>query len=284
MKVISHRTNGTDEAIMRIGLIAGSGKFPIIFSQTAKKHGFEVYAIAYRKETDPALQDYVDGIEWINLGQIKRMVSFFKLNQVTEAVMLGAVCKTKLFSDLRPDTKALALIARVKHTHDDGFLRAFAGLMEKEGITIRASTFLVPDLLAPEGCWTKRKPSKNEWDAIELGWEMAKEIGRLDIGQCVVVGSGSVLAVEAVDGTDATIRRGGKLGNGESVVVKVCKPNQDTRFDIPAIGARTIQTMYEAGVGVLAIEAGKAVVFDRDEMVELANRLRISIVALNREN
>jgi DUF1009 family protein len=284
MSVIPRRDVGKDEAIMRIGLIAGSGQFPIIFSKTAKRQGFEVYAIAYRKETDPSLPEYVDGIEWVNLGQIKRMVSFFKANQVTEAVMLGAVCKTRLFSDVRPDTKALALIARVKHTHDDGLLRAFAALMEKEGITIRASTFLVPDLLAPEGCWTRRKPNKNEWDAIEFGWKMAKEIGRLDIGQCVVVGSGSVLAVEAVDGTDSTIRRGGQLGNGESVVVKVCKPNQDTRFDIPAIGAQTIQTMHEAGVGVLAIEAGKAVVFDREEMVSLANQLRICIIALNREN
>jgi len=188
-----------------------------------------------------------------------------------------------VFSDVRPDTKALSLLAKIRHTHDDGFLRAFAQFLEKEGITIRESTFLLPDLLAPEGCWTKRKPTRSEREAIDLGWNMAKEIGRLDIGQCVVVGSRSVLAVEAVDGTDATIRRGGKLGNGETVIVKVCKPNQDTRFDIPAVGAQTIKTMYDSGVGVLAVEAGKAVVFDREEMVALANKLRISIVAMNKK-
>lgn len=269
--------------IMRIGLIAGSGQFPIIFSKTARRHGLEVYAVAHLKETDPDLQEYVQAIEWIHLGQFRRLISFFKQHDVTETVMLGAICKTRVFMEVRPDTKALALLARMKHTHDDSFLRAFAEMLEKDGITVRASTFLLPELLAPEGCWTKRKPSKNEWQAIELGWEMAKEIGRLDIGQCVVVGNGSVLAVEAVDGTDATIRRGGQLGNGESVVVKVCKPNQDTRFDIPAIGTQTIETMHEAGVGVLAIEAGRAVVFDRQDMVDLADKLRISIIALHRE-
>jgi hypothetical protein len=140
----------------------------------------------------------------------------------------------------------------------------------------------LPNILAQEGCWTKRKPSRTEKADIELGWKLAKEIGRLDIGQCVVVGGGSVLAVEAIDGTDATIMRGGRLGEGTAVVVKVCKPNQDIRFDIPAVGVQTIKTMHEAGAKILVVEARKAVVFDKVEMIDLANKFGISIVALEK--
>jgi len=268
---------------MQIGLIAGSGQFPIIFSKAAKSKGFAICAVAYLNETDERLKEYVDEIKWIHLGQIKRLLTFFKKNNITEAVMMGAIRKTKMFSDIKPDVKALSLLAGMRHTHDDRVLRAFADLLEKEGIHIRASTMLLPDLLAKKGGWTKRKPSRSEKKDIDLGWNFAKEIGRLDIGQCLVIGGGSVLAVEAIDGTDATINRGGKLGNGTAVVVKVCKPNQDRRFDIPAVGAKTIQTMHEAGAKVLAVEAGETVVFDREEMISLANKFGISIVALKKE-
>lgn len=265
--------------LKRIGLIAGSGQFPIIFSKAAKSRGFSVYSVAYLNETDPQLEDDVDAIEWIHLGQVKRLIKFFHKNNIKEAVMMGAITKTKMFSNVKPDTKAISLIAGLRHTHDDGLLRAFARLLEKEGVQIRSSTFLLPDLLAPKGCWTKRKPTRSEKTDIEIGWKVAKEIGRLDIGQCVVICGGSILAVEAIDGTDATIKRGGKLAQGEVVVVKVCKPNQDIRFDIPAVGIQTITVMQEAGARVLVIEAGKAVVFDKQEMIALADRFGISIVA-----
>ena len=265
--------------LKRIGLIAGSGQFPIIFSKAAKSRGFSVYSVAYLNETDPQLEDDVDAIEWIHLGQVKRLIKFFHKNNIKEAVMMGAITKTKMFSNVKPDTKAISLIAGLRHTHDDGLLRAFARLLEKEGIQIRPSTFLLPDLLAPKGCWTKRKPTRSEKTDIEIGWKVAKEIGRLDIGQCVVICGGSILAVEAIDGTDATIKRGGKLAQGEVVVVKVCKPNQDIRFDIPAVGIQTITVMQEAGARVLVIEADKAVVFDKQEMIALADRFGISIVA-----
>ena len=196
--------------------------------------------------------------------------------------MMGAIKKTRLFSDLRPDTKAISIIAGMKHTHDDGLLRAFAGVLEKEGIKIQESTFLIPDLLAQEGCLTRRKPSRTEKSDIDLGWNLSKEIGRLDIGQCLVVECGSVLAVEAIDGTDATIKRGGKLGAGEAVVIKTCKPNQDKRFDIPAVGVQTVETMYKAGAKALAIEAGKAIVFDKEDMIALADKYGISIIAMNK--
>lgn len=267
---------------MRIGLIAGGGQFPIIFSKAAKSKGFAIYAVAYNNETDPGLKNHVDTIEWIHLGQINRIIKFFKKNAVSQAVMMGAITKTRMFSDVRPDAKAISLIASMRHTHDDGLLRVFARVLEKEGIKIEASTFLLPDLLAQKGCWTKRKPTRSEKNDIELGWRVAKEIGRLDIGQCVVVGGGSVLAVEAIDGTDATIMRGGRLGKGTAVVVKVCKPDQDIRFDIPAIGVQTIKTMYEAEAEVLVVEAGKAVVFDREEMIHMADEYGIAVIAMEK--
>jgi len=267
---------------MRIGLIAGNGQFPIIFCKKAKEAGVEVYAAAYRQEADPEIEAYVNKIEWLHVGQVNRLIKYFKKNRIDQAVLIGGIKKTKIFKNLKPDIKAISLIASLRHTHDDGILRAFAGLLEKNGIVVRPSTFLLPDLLAPEGCWTKRKPSRGEMSEIELGWKVAKEIGRLDIGQCVVVGGGSILAVEAVDGTDATIKRGAELGSSNAVVVKVCKPIQDERFDVPAIGVDTIQTMAKAGAPVLAIEAGKAIVFDREEMIRLANQHGIAIIALDK--
>jgi DUF1009 family protein len=266
---------------MRLGLIAGNGQFPILFSKAAKARGFRVFAIAHKHETDPHLNDYADTVEWIYIGQLKRIIKFFKKNNVSQAALVGGITKTRMFFDVRPDAKAISLIAGMRHTQDDGVLREFVRILEEEGIQIKSSTFLVPELLAPPGCWTKRKPSQSEKKDLDFGWKLAKEIGRLDIGQCVVVGGGSVLAVEAIDGTDATIKRGGKLGKGSAVVVKVCKPHQDTRFDIPAVGTRTISTMHEADAKVLGIEAGKAVVFDRKEMIDLANEFGIVIVSID---
>jgi DUF1009 family protein len=269
---------------MRIGLIAGGGQFPLIFSKKAKQKGFSVFSVAYISEADTLLQEHVDVIEWIHLGQVSRLIRFFKKHDVKDVVMIGSVKKTRMFKDIRPDIKAISVITRLKNSHDDNLLRVFSDLLAKEGIKIRSSTFLLPELIASEGCWTHRKPSRVEQRDIDIGWTVAKEIGRLDIGQCVVVGGGSVLAVEAIDGTDATIRRGGTLGNGEAVVVKVCKPNQDQRFDMPATGAQTIRIMAEVKARVLAIEAGKAVVFDREQMVDLADRSNIAIVALTQKD
>jgi hypothetical protein len=265
----------------RVGLIAGGGQFPLLFSKTARRRGLSLFTVAHRKESDPALADYADAIEWVHLGQVGRMLKFFKRHRVADAVMMGTIQKTRMFSDVRPDTRAIALFAAMAdNTHDDRVLSAFAALLEKEGIRVRPSTFLLPEMLAPAGCWTRRRPGKGEMNDVRFGWAVAKEIGRLDIGQCVVVAGGSVTAVEAIDGTDATILRGGRLAKGTAVAVKVCKPTQDMRFDVPAVGAQTIRSMQEAGVRALAVEAGKAVVFDRREMIELANRFKIAVVAL----
>lgn len=264
----------------KIGLIAGGGQFPLIFAHKARANGYQVVAAAYRNEADAGLEAVVDAQEWFHLGQVKRLLRFFHRHGVAQTVMLGTIKKTRLFTDVKPDIKALSMVASMRHTHDDGILRAFAGLLEKEGVHVRASTFLLPELLAPAGIWTRRKPSRAERKDMALGWQIAKEIGRLDIGQCIVVGGGSVLAVEAIDGTDATITRGGDLARGEAVVVKVCKPNQDTRFDIPAIGVTTIETMQAAGARALAVEAGKAVAFDREEMIQAADKHGMAVVAL----
>jgi DUF1009 family protein len=265
----------------KIGIIAGSGQFPILFSKAARERGWQVYAAAYQHEADPALEEYTESLEWLYLGQLNRLIKFFHRHGVSQAVMMGAVRKTRMFTNVRPDVRALALFAKMRHTHDDALLREFADLLEKEGIRIKPSTMLLPELLAPAGVWTRRKPSKSEKHDIDVGWRIAKEIGGLDIGQCVVVKSGSILAVEAIDGTDATILRGGHLGNGDTVVVKVCKPNQDLRFDVPAVGLQTIETMHAAGARTLAIEAGKAVVFDRQTMIEQADAYKMAVVALD---
>jgi DUF1009 family protein len=266
-----------------IGLIAGGGQFPLIFARRAAARGYRVIAAAYHGETEARLADVVDSLEWFHLGQLGRLIRYFKAHGVTEAVMMGKVAKTRLFTDVRPDVKAIAILARMRHTHDDGLLRAFAAALEAEGIQVQAATFLLPEMLAPVGCWTRRRPGRSEMADLRLGWGLAREIGRLDIGQCIVIGGGTVLAVEAIDGTDATLRRGGALGKGQAVAVKVCKPGQDQRFDMPAVGLETVACMQAAGICALAVEAGRAVVFDRPEMVDLADRHRIAIVGMQDE-
>ena len=262
----------------RIGLIAGSGQFPILFCKAAVDKGFRVHTAAYINEADSVLTQMSETIQWLHLGQVKRLIKFFKKNHIRRAVMLGAIKKTRIFTDVKPDMKAISIIAGMRHTDDDAIMRAFADSLEKEGITIEPSTFLLPDLLAQNGIVTKRKPTRAEKKDVALGFKIAREIGRLGIGQSVVVGGGTVLAVEAIEGTDATILRGGQLGEGEAVLVKVCKPNQDFRFDVPSVGTATIETMITANVRVLAIEAGKTIIFDKPEMIRLADDNQISIL------
>lgn len=252
----------------------------MLFAQAAKAAGHGVYAVAYTGQADPAIEAAADAVVWLNVGQVERLLDFFSRHRVTDTVIMGWVRKTVMFSDIQPDATALAFIAGLTETHDDVLLRGFAALLEKNGLYVRSSTFLLPHILAVEGCWTKKKPAAGQWADIALGWRIAKEIGRLDVGQCVVVQKGSVLAVEAIEGTDAAIARGGSLGGGDAVVVKVCKPGQDLRFDIPAVGVETVKAMASAKATVLVVEAGRAVVFDKAEMVSLADAGDICIVAL----
>ncbi len=264
---------------LRIGLIAGSGQFPILFAQAAKLQGVRVVAVGFEGETDPALAGYVDEFHMLRLGQLSRLIEAFQKAGVSRAAMAGGINKTRLYTRLRPDWRAIKLVHRLRKRNDDFLLRAIADELETEGIRIEQSTLFLPSLLVPEGVLTRRKPNHQEMLDIEYGWRMAKSFGKLDIGQCIVVKDKSVLAVEGMDGTDATITRGGGLCGKGAIVVKVCKPIQDDRFDIPAVGLATIETMRKVNASVLVFEAGKSLVFDRDKMIDAANAARISIIA-----
>ena len=204
----------------RIGLIAGNGRFPIIFSDNARKMGIQVFAVAHVGETDPELERHVDRIHWIKIGQLNKLIRAFKEDGVRRVVMLGGIKKTHVFTTVRPDFRALALAARLALWKDDDILREIAAELEREGITICDSTFGLEGILVEEGPLTSRQPSKKEWDDIRYGWDVAHEIGRLDIGQCVVIKDRVVVAVEAVEGTDGAIKRGGDLAQEGAVVVE----------------------------------------------------------------
>jgi DUF1009 family protein/predicted dehydrogenase len=263
----------------KIGLIAGGGQFPILFARAARRQGVSVVAVLLRGEADKRLEAEVDGYTWVSLGKLGQMIETFQKAQVSEAAMAGTVAKTKLYSRIRPDWKAVKLLARMLHKKDDALLRGVAAEMEAHGIRIRPSTIFLPDLLAPPGILTRRKPSMKERQDIQFGWNLGKRMGKLDIGQCILVKDQAVLAVEAIEGTDETIRRGGRLGRGKAVVVKVSKPAQDLRFDVPAVGLQTIETMMEVGASVLVVEAGKTLMFDREIMIEAADKARIAILS-----
>jgi UDP-2,3-diacylglucosamine hydrolase len=263
-----------------IGLIAGSGRFPIIFAENVKRLGYTVSAVAHIGETAPELAQYVDRIHWIKIGQFNKLIEALKEDGVRQAVMLGGISKTHVFTTVRPDLRALALFSRLKHWKDDGILREFAAELEREGIQIRESTFGLTGVLMEEGVQTSRQPSEREWEDIRYGWDVAREIGLLDIGQCVVVKDRVVVAVEAVEGTDEAIRRGGTLAKEGAVVVKRCKPQQDLRFDLPAAGPQTIAAMQSVKASVLVLEVGRSVLLDRAEMLAQAERAGIAVVGL----
>lgn len=271
--------DSVSEEYDKVGLIAGSGKFPILIAETAAKKGLKIIAVAHKGETDPELEKKVDSITWIGLGQFGRLLEAFKGRAVSKVLMAGGITKTNMFRNLKLDLKGMAIAGKLLIFHDDDILRAVARELEKEGITVVSSATYLPELLAPEGCFTKKSPSKEELIDIEFGWSMAKELGRLDIGHCVVVKRKTVLALEAIEGTDKTILRGGELAHKGAVVIKVCKPDQDLRFDLPAIGLNTIKTMAKVRASALAIESGKTLVFDKDAMINFANEQGISIVS-----
>ncbi len=265
--------------IKTLGLIAGNGRFPLLFADAARQAGYRVTAVAHRGETPEALQDRVDELHWIKVGQIGHLIEHFKAAGVETVVMAGGIKKTRMFTEYRPDLRALKVLAKVRHFKDDVLLRALADELESEGIAVRDATQYLPSLIAEAGTLTTR-PSAEQWEDIRFGAAMVKAIGRLEIGQCVVVKNRTVLAVEAIEGTDEAIRRGGRLAHGGAVVVKMAKPQQDLRFDIPAVGPTTIASMQEVGAAVLAVEAGKTLMLDKAEMLEAARKAKIAIVGI----
>ncbi len=261
----------------KIGLIAGKGKFPLLFAQAAKRQGLEVVVVAHRGETDPALEPLSHQCQWISVGQLGKLIRAFKQAGVTQAVMAGGVSRGRLFREFRPDFRALNLVRRVGAGHDDRLLRGLATELENEGITIVSPLLYLEDMLAQPGRLSRRQPTSQELQDIDYGFTIAKELGRLDLGQCVVVRRKVVTALEAIEGTDDTIRRGVRLAGPGAVVVKVGKPGQDLRFDLPAVGQGTIEAMREVEASVLAVEAGKTLIFDRDDMLALADKASIAV-------
>ncbi|PIE64334.1 MAG: hypothetical protein CSA26_08805 [Desulfobacterales bacterium] len=264
----------------RIGIIAGGGQFPLLFIEAAHKAGREVYVIAHRNETDETVVERADKYCWVKLGQLGKIIRFFRENRVSETVFLGPITKTRIFRDILPDLKGLALWNKIDIKQDDASLRAVAAALEEEGVMVRESTLYLSHLLFPKGVLTRKKPDKGQRRDIEFGWKNARAIGRLDIGQCVVVRDCSVMAVEAIDGTDATILRGGELAKEKCVVVKLRKPNQDFRFDLPATGIGTIRSIRKVGGSVLAVEAGQSLLFDREQMIAEADTAGIVVVGV----
>jgi hypothetical protein len=267
----------------RIGLIAGSGRFPVLFAETAARHHVEVVAVAHRGQTAPELERAVHAITWIQAGELEAMIGALKAAGVRRAVLVGGIAKARLFHDLRPDARAMAVIARVGALRDDLLLRGLADELESEGIQVVASTLYLSEIVPGPGVLTTRAPTPQEWNDIRFGFKAAKVIGRFDIGQSVVVRGGAVMAVEGIEGTDATIRRAGELVNGEIVVVKACKPTQDLRFDLPAVGPETVRAIAAVRGRALAIEAGHTITLDRAEMLQLADAAGITVVAVDPE-
>jgi len=264
-----------------IGLIAGGGRFPLLFAESARRAGHRVIAVAHRNETDPALEPLVDAITWVKLGQIGHLLAALQEGGATESVMLGAITKRRFFADAMLDATGLKMLARIAIRSDDNLLRAMARFLDEEGIPITDPTPFLQDRLAPEGVLGKHRPTDEELADARYGLELARGIGRLDLGQTVVVKDRVALAVEALEGTDACIRRGGELAaSGAFVVVKAVKPHQDRRFDLPAVGPDTIDALAAAKGRVLAVEAGATLVMDLDRMIEKADRAKIVLLGV----
>ena len=263
-----------------IGLIAGGGQFPLLFAEAARARGRRVVAVAHVNETLPELEQQADVTCWVKLGQLGRIIKYFRQEGVGETVFAGTITKTRIFHDVLPDFKGLTLWNKIDIRLDDAILRAVAQTLEEEGIRVIASTCYLDHLFFPQGLLSRKKPSTAQMEDIRFGWSIARAVGRLDIGQCVVVRGRSVLAVEAIEGTDAAIRRGGELAGSGAVVVKLKKPDQDFRFDLPATGEKTIATLAAVKGAVLAVEAGQSLLFDRTAMVRAADRAGIVVIGL----
>lgn len=268
---------------MRYGLIAGNGRFPFMVIEGARRAGVELSVAAIREETDPGIEraaERVGGsVQWIGVGQLGRMIRFFKRDGVGRAIMAGQVRHVQMFSGAIPDVRMLKVLVSLPRRNTDALIGAVADELAREGIELVDSTYFLQDDLAREGTLTKRAPDSRERGDIEYGLEVAREIARLDLGQTIVVRARACVAVEAMEGTDATIRRAGSLARGKLTVVKVAKPSQDMRFDVPCVGVPTIEALIEAGATCLCLTAGKTLMFDRGEMIALADSHRISVVA-----
>ena len=261
-----------------LGIIAGNGVYPQLVAAAARKAGVKkIVAAGFTDETDPLLRQYVDVLEWMRVGQLGRLLKFFRAQHIHHAIMAGQIAPKNLF-DLRPDMKAMMLLAKLKQRNAESIFAAIANELATLEVDLLPATAFLEDSLAHCGLIAGPKLSLREQEDVELGWKVAKEIARLDIGQTVIVKNGTIVAVEGLEGTNEAIRRAGVLARDGTVMVKVAKPNQDMRFDVPVVGAETIRVATDAGLRVIALEAGKTLFLQRDEIADLASAASISIV------
>jgi DUF1009 family protein len=267
-----------------LGIIAGNGVYPILLAKNARRAGVSRLAVAaFENETRPEMAELADDIEWMRVGQLGRMLGFFRKLEIRHAVMAGQIAPKNLF-DLRPDMKALLILGTLKARNAETIFGAIADELAKSGVTLLPATTFMEDHLAPPGLICGPRVGRREMADIEYGFRIAKEVSRLNIGQTVVVKSGTVLAVEALEGTNNAILRAGELGRKEAVMVKVSKPGQDLRFDVPVVGMQTLETAHEARLRVIAVEAGQSLILEAEPVAELAAKHRISLFGVRQES
>jgi len=265
---------------MKFGLIAGNGRFPFMVVQGARKSGAQLVVAAIREETDPEIESLADTVKWVGIGQLGRMIRFFKDEGVDKAIMAGQVKHVQIFSRAVPDARMLKVLLKLPRRNTDSLIGAIANELQTEGIELVDSTYFLQDSLPHVGVLTRRQPDKHEREDIDYGLELARGIAHFDLGQTIVIRSKACVAIEAMEGTDETVRRAGRLVKRGLTVVKLAKPNQDMRFDVPVVGVPTLDAMIDAGATCLCITAGKTLMFERDEMIRMANEKKIAIVAV----
>jgi hypothetical protein len=274
----------------RLGLIAGNGKFPFLVLDAARARGYEVVVAAIREEADPAIgKRGAVAVHWLSLGQLSKLIETFKAEGVSEAIMAGQVKHKQIFSSIQPDWKLARLLLSLATRNTDSLIGAVAKVLAEEGIHLQSSTALLEPMLAPPGVLTRREPSDREQTNITYGRAVARHVARFDIGQTVVIAEAACVAIEAMEGTDDAILRAGTLmqslhGDASTLsraltVIKVAKPNQDMRFDVPVVGVHTIETMVRAGASCLALDANKCLMLDREKVIAAADEAEIAIVA-----
>lgn len=268
-----------EEGNSKIGLIAGEGPFPLILAEELKARNFQIVALTFSKSQAKSLQPLVDRIYQIYIGQLEKLIEIFKKEKVVDLIFLGKIEKTLALRFSFPDKRALLLWKRATNREDNTLLKILVEELESEGFRVRGPAEFLERFLVEEKVYTKREPTPSEWEDIAYGLRIGRAIGELDIGQCVVVKDKMTVAVEALEGTDATILRGGKLRT-QAVVVKIAKPNQDMRLDLPVVGLQTVETMIKAKAKVLALEVGKTFFLQREEAIALADKYHLTIVGV----
>jgi len=266
-----------------LGLIAGNGRFPFLVAAAARRAGRRVIAVAILEEAAPDLARAVDEIHWVGLGQLGRCIDALRGAGAREAVMAGQVKHRQIFAGIVPDLKLMGVLARLAFQNTDSLIGAVAEALGREGITLLPSTAFIEDQLASAGTMSRRRPSGDEKHDVEFGRKVARVLAGMDLGQTVVVKNRAAVALEAMEGTDETIRRAGRLAGPGTTVVKVAKPRQDMRFDVPVVGPATIEAMLEAGARVLALDAGKALLLDKADFLSKADDAEIAVLGMEPE-